>query len=108
MSSRPNQNVIERAPDGLEPLLALGEVPNFLESIDLGSAAKISAWRLSGVKTRDEHNGLTRQSRRICSVGFHFPPCRGSYGAVQRLGRVETPDSGHTQAARRLQALHLS
>ncbi|MEO6841788.1 MAG: hypothetical protein ABI192_13595 [Bradyrhizobium sp.] len=42
----PNQNIIERAPDGLEALLVRGEVPTFLEPIDLGSAAKISAWRL--------------------------------------------------------------
>jgi len=42
----PNRNIIERAPDGLEAKLARGETPEFLESIDLGPAAKISAWRL--------------------------------------------------------------
>jgi hypothetical protein len=41
----PNQNIIERAPDGLEAKLARGETPEFLEPIDLGPAAKISAWR---------------------------------------------------------------
>lgn len=42
----PNRNIIERAPDGLEAKLARGETPEFLEPIDLGPAAKISAWRL--------------------------------------------------------------
>ncbi len=42
----PNLNVIKRAPDGLEALLARGDVPEFLEPIDLGSPARISVWRL--------------------------------------------------------------
>jgi hypothetical protein len=41
----PNRDIIERAPDGLEARLARGETPEFLEPIDLGQAAKISAWR---------------------------------------------------------------
>jgi hypothetical protein len=41
----PNLNLIERAADGLEAKLARGEAPDFLEPIDLGPAAKISAWR---------------------------------------------------------------
>jgi hypothetical protein len=41
----PNRNIIERAPDGLETKLARGETPEFLEPIDLGPGAKISAWR---------------------------------------------------------------
>jgi hypothetical protein len=41
----PNRSIIERAPDGLEAKLARGETPEFLEPIDLGPAAKISAWR---------------------------------------------------------------
>jgi hypothetical protein len=41
----PDRSIIERAPDGLEAKLARGETPEFLEPIDLGSAAKISAWR---------------------------------------------------------------
>jgi hypothetical protein len=41
----PNRDIIERAPDGLEARLARGETPEFLEPIDLGPAAKISAWR---------------------------------------------------------------
>jgi len=42
----PNWNIIKRAPDGLEALLARGDVPEFLEPIDIGSATRISAWRL--------------------------------------------------------------
>jgi hypothetical protein len=42
----PNLNIIKRAPDGLEALLARGDVPEFLEPIDVGSATRISAWRL--------------------------------------------------------------
>ncbi|MBU6464014.1 MAG: hypothetical protein KGK01_09455 [Bradyrhizobium sp.] len=42
----PNQNIIKRAPDGLEALLARGDVPEFLEPIDVGSATRISAWRV--------------------------------------------------------------
>lgn len=41
----PNRDIIERAPDGLQAKLARGETPEFLEPIDLGPAAKISAWR---------------------------------------------------------------
>jgi hypothetical protein len=41
----PNLNLIERAADGLEAKLARGEAPEFLEPIDLGPTAKISAWR---------------------------------------------------------------
>jgi len=41
----PNRDIIERAPDGLEARLVRGETPEFLEPIDLGPAAKISAWR---------------------------------------------------------------
>jgi hypothetical protein len=41
----PNRTIIERAPDGLEARLARGETPEFLEPIDLGPAARISAWR---------------------------------------------------------------
>ena len=40
-----NRNIIERAPDGLQAKLARGETPEFLEPIDRGPAAKISAWR---------------------------------------------------------------
>ena len=42
----PNRDIIERAPDGLEAQLSRGETPEFLEPIDLGSASKISVWRL--------------------------------------------------------------
>jgi len=42
----PNRNVIERAPDGMEARLLRGDAPDFLERIDLGTAAKISAWRV--------------------------------------------------------------
>ena len=42
----PNWGIIKRAPDGLEALLARGDVPEFLEPIDVGSATRISAWRL--------------------------------------------------------------
>jgi hypothetical protein len=42
----PNRSITERAPDGLEAILVRGETPEFLEPIDLGPAAKISAWRL--------------------------------------------------------------
>jgi hypothetical protein len=42
----PNRNIIELAPDGLEAKLAGGETPEFLEPINTGPAAKISAWRL--------------------------------------------------------------
>jgi hypothetical protein len=41
----PDRSILERAPDGLEAKLARGETPEFLEPIDLGPAAKISAWR---------------------------------------------------------------
>ena len=42
----PDQAVIERAPDGFAARLGRGETPEFLEPIDLGPAAKVSAWRL--------------------------------------------------------------
>ena len=42
----PNRNVIERAPDGLEAILARDETPEFLEPIGLGSTAKIAVWRV--------------------------------------------------------------
>jgi hypothetical protein len=42
----PNWNIIKRAPDGLEALLARGDVPNFLEPIDVGTATRVSAWRV--------------------------------------------------------------
>jgi hypothetical protein len=42
----PDRNIIKLAPDGLEARLGRGQTPDFLEPIDLGSAAKISAWRL--------------------------------------------------------------
>jgi hypothetical protein len=41
----PDRSILVRAPDGLEAKLARGETPEFLEPIDLGPAAKISAWR---------------------------------------------------------------
>lgn len=44
----PNRNVIERAPDGLESLLARGEVPEFLEPLGLASSSKIAVWRVRG------------------------------------------------------------
>jgi hypothetical protein len=45
-SAAPDRNIIKLAPDGLEALLSRGQTPEFLEPIDLGPAAKISAWRL--------------------------------------------------------------
>ena len=45
-SADPDRNIIKLAPDGLEARLARGETPAFLEPIDLGPAAKISAWRV--------------------------------------------------------------
>jgi len=42
----PNRNIIERAPDGLEARLVRGETPEYLEPMNLGSTAKIAAWRL--------------------------------------------------------------
>lgn len=42
----PNQDLIDLAPNGLEAQLSRGEVPTFLAPIDLGSTAKIAAWRL--------------------------------------------------------------
>ena len=44
-SAAPNGNIIKLAPEGLEARLSRGETPEFLEPIDLGPAAKISAWR---------------------------------------------------------------
>ncbi len=45
-SAGPDRNVIKLAPDGLEARLSRGQTPEFLEPIDLGPAAKISAWRV--------------------------------------------------------------
>lgn len=45
-SAAPDRNIIKLAPEGLEARLSRGETPEFLEPIDLGPAAKISAWRL--------------------------------------------------------------
>ena len=45
-SAAPDRNIIKLAPDGLEARLSRGQTPEFLEPIDLGPAAKISAWRL--------------------------------------------------------------
>jgi hypothetical protein len=45
-STDQDYDIIERAPDGLAARLARGETPEFLEPIDLGSAAKIAAWRV--------------------------------------------------------------
>jgi hypothetical protein len=44
-SAAPDPNIIKLAPEGLEARLGRGETPEFLEPIDLGPAAKISAWR---------------------------------------------------------------
>jgi hypothetical protein len=44
-SAAPDPNIIKLAPEGLEARLSRGETPEFLEPIDLGPAAKISAWR---------------------------------------------------------------
>jgi hypothetical protein len=44
-SAAPDANIIKLAPEGLEARLSRGETPEFLEPIDLGPAAKISAWR---------------------------------------------------------------
>jgi hypothetical protein len=44
-SAAPDLNIIKLAPEGLEARLSRGETPEFLEPIDLGPAAKISAWR---------------------------------------------------------------
>jgi len=44
-SAAPDANIIKLAPEGLEARLSRGETPEFLERIDLGPAAKISAWR---------------------------------------------------------------
>lgn len=44
-SAAPDLNIIKLAPGGLEARLSRGETPEFLEPIDLGPAAKISAWR---------------------------------------------------------------
>ncbi len=44
-SAAPDANIIKLAPEGLEARLSRGETPAFLEPIDLGPAAKISAWR---------------------------------------------------------------
>lgn len=45
-SASPDRNIIKLAPEGLEARLSRGELPDFLESVDLGPAAKISAWRV--------------------------------------------------------------
>ncbi|MFO1112050.1 MAG: hypothetical protein U1E61_22990 [Bradyrhizobium sp.] len=45
-SAAPDQKIIKLAPEGLEARLGRGEPPEFLEPIDLGPGAKISAWRL--------------------------------------------------------------
>jgi len=45
-SAAPDRNIIKLAPEGLEARLGRGQTPEFLEPIDLGPAAKISAWRL--------------------------------------------------------------
>lgn len=45
-SAAPDRNIIKLAPEGLEARLSRGQTPEFLEPIDLGPAAKISAWRL--------------------------------------------------------------
>jgi hypothetical protein len=55
----PNRNIIERAPDGLEARLARGETPAFLEPIDLGPAARISAWRRKSETTLENLRGST-------------------------------------------------
>lgn len=44
-SAAPDANIIKLAPEGLEARLSRGQTPEFLEPIDLGPAAKISAWR---------------------------------------------------------------
>ncbi len=44
-SAAPDLNIIKLAPEGLEARLGRGETPEFLEPIDLGPAARISAWR---------------------------------------------------------------
>lgn len=45
-SAAPDRNIIKLAPEGLEARLSRGQTPEFLEPIDLGPTAKISAWRL--------------------------------------------------------------
>jgi hypothetical protein len=42
----PNLNIIRRSPDGLEALLARGDVPAFLEPIESAPAARTAAWRV--------------------------------------------------------------
>jgi hypothetical protein len=42
----PDQNIVKLAPDGLEARLARGEVPDFLERLNLGPAGKIAVWRV--------------------------------------------------------------
>jgi hypothetical protein len=44
-SAAPDANIVRLAPEGLEARLGRGETPEFLEPIDLGPGAKISAWR---------------------------------------------------------------
>src|SRR6185437_12028355 len=41
----PDRNIIKLAPDGLEARLAGGEVPGFLERLNLDPADKIAVWR---------------------------------------------------------------
>jgi hypothetical protein len=45
-SAAPDADIIKLAPQGLEARLSRGETPAFLEPIDLGPAAKISAWHV--------------------------------------------------------------
>jgi hypothetical protein len=45
-AAAPDANIVRLAPDGLEARLGRGETPDFLEPIELGPAAKISAWRV--------------------------------------------------------------
>lgn len=45
-SAAPDRNIIKLAPEGLEARLGRGQTPEFLEPIDLGPAARISAWRV--------------------------------------------------------------
>jgi hypothetical protein len=45
-SAAPDANIIKLAPDGLEARLGRGEIPDFLEPLQLNSADKISVWRV--------------------------------------------------------------
>jgi hypothetical protein len=45
-TAAPEQDLVERAPDGLAARLGRGETPDFLEPLDLDPTHKISVWRV--------------------------------------------------------------